>query len=113
MNDDGIVTEKVIQLPGVDPGLVGTAGIDRPGPSTRVVAVNPFVYIGVEIAWTYLHAFLGLLAIDGLGLADLAPPGEAFTHLWHIGGLALAPTMMSLLHELYQYLGKVRAAQVR
>lgn len=110
---DGIVTERVIQLPGQASGPVGFAGVDKPGPTSRVVAVNPVVYIGIEILWTYLHSFLGLLAVDGLGLAELAPPGQAFSHLWNISGIALAPAGLSLLHELYQYLGKIRAAQTR
>lgn len=108
---EGIVTAKVIATPGTDTGTVGLAGLGEPGATFKVVAVNPILYIGVEILWTYLHSFLGLLAVDGLGLADLAPPGEAMSHLWNVGGIALAPTALSLLHELYQYLGKIRASR--
>lgn len=109
--NDGIVTEKVIQLPGQLSGQVGFAGVDQPGPTSRVVAVNPIMYIGVEILWTFLNSFFGLLAVDGLGLADLAPPGDAFAHLWNIAGIALAPTALSLAQELFKYLGKIRASR--
>lgn len=111
MNDDGIVTKNVIQLPGMQPGVVGTAGMDRDGASVRVIAVNPITYIGVEILWTFLNSFFGLLAVDGLGLADLAPPGDAFAHLYNIAGIALAPTALSLAQELFKYLGKIRASR--
>lgn len=109
--NDGIVTEKSIQLPGQEPGPVGLAGVDRAGATVKVVAVPPVLYIGVEILWTYLNVFFGLLAVDGLGLAELAPPGEAMSHLWNIGGIALAPTGLALGREVYEYLGKIRASR--
>ncbi len=111
MSDEGTVTKNVIRLPGMESGTVGTAGMDRPGASVRVIAVNPVMYIGVEILWTFLNSFFGLLAVDGLGLADLAPPGQAMSHLWNIGGIALAPTALSLAQELFKYLGKIRASR--
>lgn len=110
-NNEGIVTEHSIQLPGMESGTVGMAGVHRAGATIRVVAVNPIIYIGVEILWAYLHAFLGLLAVDGLGLADLAPASDAMGHLLKIGGIALAPAFVALLQELYQYLGKIRTSR--
>ena len=108
---EGIVTQRTIATPGTEAGTVGDAGVGRDGATIRVVAVSPVMYIGSAILGTYLDAFFGLLTIDGLGLADLAPPGEAFTHLWHIGGIALAPTLLSLGRELLKYLNKIRASQ--
>lgn len=108
---DGTVIQKVIQLPGMSPGLVGDAGAEKPGATIRNVAVPPLIYIGVEMLWLYLQTFLGLLAIDGMGLAELAPPGDAFSHLWNIGGIALAPTALGLLKELYDYLSDIRASR--
>ena len=110
--DGGVVTAHVIQLPGMPKGEVGYAGADKPGATIRTVAVRPVVYIGVEMLWLYLQTFLGLLAIDGMGLAELAPPGDAFSHLYNIAGIALAPTFLGLLKELYVYLDKVRASRV-
>lgn len=109
--DGGVVTSNIIQLPGMAAGEVGYAGTNRAGATIRTVAVSPWVYIGVEMLWLYLQTFLGLLAIDGMGLAELAPPGDAFSHLWNIGGIALAPTLLGLLKELYDYLGKIRASR--
>lgn len=108
---DGTVIQKVIQLPGMAPGLVGDAGTGKPGATIRTVAVRPALFIAVEVVWLYLQTFLGLLAIDGMGLAELAPPGDAFSHLYTIGGIALAPTFLGLLKELYVYLDKVRASR--
>ena len=110
---DGTVTNRIMALPGMSVGFVGLAGADKSGPTIRTVAVTPWVFILVEMAWLYLQTFLGLLAIDGMGLADLAPPGDAFSHLWNIGGIALAPTALGLLKESYDYLGKVRASRGR
>lgn len=109
--DGGVVTTHVIKLPGMQSGEVGYAGVDKAGATIRAVAVPPALFIGIEMLWLYLQTFLGLLAIDGMGLADLAPPGDAFAHLWHIGGIALAPTLLGLLKELYDYLGKIRASR--
>ena len=108
---DGTVTNRVAQLPGMQPGFLGFSGADKPGPTVRTVAVPVVQYIAVEIGWSFLHSFLGLLAIDGLGLADLAPPGDAFAHLYRIAGLSLAPTTLALTQQLYSYLNKVRAAR--
>ena len=110
--DGGIVTTHVIQLPGMSKGgQVGDAGINMPGATIRVVSRPPLLFIGVELLWTFLQTFFGLLAIDGLGLADLAPPGDAFSHLYNVAGIALAPTSLALLKELYDYLGKIRASR--
>ena len=110
--DGGVVTQTVAQLPGMAKGEVGLAGEDKPGPSIRTVAIPAWQFIAIEIGWVYLHTFLGLLAIDGLGLVELAPPGEAAQHLLRVAGIALAPALLSMLQELYQYLGKVRAARL-
>lgn len=107
----GSFDQKVIQLPGMPEGVIGMAGVDKPGPSIRAVAVPAWRYIAVEILWHYLQVFLGLLAVDGMGLVELAPPGDAFEHLGKVAGISLAPSALALLHELYQYLGKVRASQ--
>lgn len=109
--NEGTVTSNVPKLPGMTTGEVGFAGADKPGPTIRTVAVPVWQYIGTELIWTFLHSFFGLLAVDGLGLADLAPPGDAFAHLYRIAGIAMAPTVLSLLQQLYSYLGKVRAAR--
>ncbi len=109
--DGGIVTTHVIQLPGMAAGVVGDAGVEKAGATQRVVARSPLVYIGVEMLWLYLQTFLGLLTIDGMGLADLSPPGTAFHHLYSIGGIALAPTALGLMKELFDYLGKIRASR--
>ncbi len=110
--DGGIVTQTVMQLPGMPTGEVGLAGVGKTGATIRTVAVPVWKYIGVELLWIYLQTFLGLLTIDGMGLADLAPPGDAFSHLWNIGGIALAPTALGLMKELYDYLSKIRASRI-
>src|SRR5688500_85104 len=110
--DGGVVTQTTIKLPGMKTGVLGLAGEDKPGPSVRTVAIAPALYIFQEMVWLYLQTFFGLLAIDGLGLAELAPAGEAFEHLYSISGMALAPTTLGLLKELYDYLGKVRASRL-
>lgn len=107
----GTVTTHVVQLPGMAVGESGLAGADKPGPTIRVVARPVWQYIGVEMVWAFLTNFFGLLTIDGLGLAELAPPGDAFAHLYHVAGLALAPTALMLAKELYDYVGKVRASR--
>jgi hypothetical protein len=109
---DGTVTTHVARLPGMAVGELGFSGQDKSGPTIRTVAVPVWQYIGVEIAWTWLNVFLGLLTVDGLGLVDLAPPGDAFSHLYHVAGIALAPAFLALLKELYDYLGKVRASRI-
>ena len=109
---DSTVIQKVVQLPGMKTGELGTAGLDRPGPSVRTVAVPAWQYIGIEILWAYLHSFLGILAMDGMGLINLAPAGEAFQHLYTVAGVACGPSFLALLTQLYQYLGKVRASRV-
>lgn len=90
-------------------GLIGIAGAEKPGPNVVVVAYSATRLIFVKVLYSFLHSFFGLLAIDGLGLAELAPPGEAFEHLYTIAGIALAPTTLALLQQLYQYLGRLDA----
>ena len=107
----GIVTQTVVQLPGMAAGEVGVAGVNRAGPAIRTVAIPAWRYILIEMVWAYLHSFLGILGMDGLGLVDLAPAGSALTQLGAVASLALGPTVVALLNELYRYLGKVRAAQ--
>lgn len=109
---DGTVIQTIARLPGMSEGEVGLAGVDRPGPTIKTVAVPAWQYIGIEIGWSFLNNFFGLLTIDGLGLAELAAPGDAFQHLYKIAGIALAPTALMLLKELYDYFGKVRAARI-
>jgi hypothetical protein len=108
---DGTVTTHIAQLPGMASGELGFAGVDKPGPTVRTVAVPVVRYIAEEISYSWLRAFLGLLAVDGLGLAQLTPPSDAFMHLYRIGGIALAPAALSLAQELYAYLSKVRASR--
>lgn len=107
--DGGLVTTRVIQMPGMQAGPVGVAGEDKPGPSVQPIAIPAWQYILVEIAWNYLTVFFGLLAMDGMGLVDLAPPGDAFSHILRVAGISLAPAAIQLLRELYDYLGKLRA----
>ena len=111
LGNEPIVTSHVARLPGMTSGEVGIAGMDQPGPSIRTVAIPVTRFIGVEVLYSFLRSFFGLLAVDGLGLADLAPPGDAFSHLWRIAGIACAPATLALLQELYDYLGKVREVQ--
>jgi hypothetical protein len=42
---------------------------------------------------------------------NVAPAGEAFAHLTRIGSIALGPAAVAVLTEIYQYLGKARAAR--
>jgi hypothetical protein len=109
--DDPFVTETIAQLPGMATGELGMSGMGKSGPNVRTMVIPFWKYIGIEISWTYLHTLLGLMMIDGLGLADLAPPGEALEHIYTVGGLALAPTFFSLLNEAYRYLSKVRISR--
>lgn len=108
----GIVTTHVLKLPGMAAGEVGLAGVDKPGATYRNVAIPPWQFIGVEVLWNFLRVFLGLLAVDGSGVVDLAPPGDAFRHLYTIAGISLVPTALALAQELYAYLSKVRASNV-
>lgn len=109
---DGIVTQKVIALPGMETGEVGFAGLNRPGATIRAVAVPAWKYILVEILWVYLTSFMSILAMDGMGLTELAPASDAFAHLLAIGELSLGPSTLMLIKELYDYLGKVRASRL-
>lgn len=106
----GTVTTKVAQLPGMPLGEVGLAGMDKPGATIRNVAIPAWQFIGVEVLWNFLRTFFGLLTIDGMGLVDLAPPGDAFTHLYTVAGISLAPTLLALGQELFAYLSKIRAS---
>ena len=111
MTDTGMVTTHVPQLPGMEAGVIGDAGRDKPGATIRAIAIPAWRYIGVEVLYTFLQTFFGLLTIDGMGLAELAPPGDAFSHIYNIAGISLAPSVLSLGKELFDYLGKIRASR--
>lgn len=110
-DEANIVTTRIARLPGMANGELGFSGLDKPGPTIRTVAIPAWQYILIEMAWVYLNSFLGLLAVDGLGLAELTPPGTAFSHLYHVAGIALAPALLSLLKEAFDYLGRIRASR--
>lgn len=109
---EGIVTQRVIQLPGQESGFGGFAGADRPGPTIKIVAIPAWRYIleGI-ILYDYVNAWVGVAALDGAGqLAKLIQPGDVLTHLWYISGCALFPTAVAFAQQLLKYLQKRRAA---
>lgn len=107
---DGTVRHHVVQLPGMKSGSEGDAFADQPGPTIRNITIPAWQFIGVEVLWNFLRVFFGLLTVDGMGLAELAPPGDAMSHVYNIAGISLVPTLLALGQELYSYLSKVRQA---
>jgi hypothetical protein len=108
---DGTVTTHVAHLPGMPKGEVGLAGQDKPGSSIRVVTIPWMQYVGIEVGWVFLNSFLGILGMDGMGLVELAPAPDAFGHLVDVAQMALAPALLMLVKELYDYLGKLRISR--
>lgn len=88
------------------PKVVGIAGVDTENPV--IVGTMPvWKMIGVRVLRMYLQSFIGLLGVDALKLVDLAPPGDALAHLYLVGGIALAPTAVALLHNALEFLTKI------
>lgn len=88
------------------PERVGIAGV---GTSHEVVVytMSTARILAIRVLRVWLQSFLGLLAIDGLGIADLAPPGEAFSQMLTVAGIALAPSVIALLQNLLEFLTKL------
>lgn len=88
------------------PEFVGIAGV---GTKHEVVvyAMSTFRVLTIRVLRVYIQSFLGLLSVDGLGIRDLAPPGEAFDQMWVLAGIALAPAFIALLMNLLEFLTKL------
>lgn len=61
----------------------------------------------IRVLRVYIQSFLGLLAVDGLGIAELAPAGEAWKQMLTVAGIALAPSVIALLQNLLEFLTKL------
>lgn len=88
------------------PETVGVAGSGTPH-AVVVYTMSTARILAVRILRVWLQSFLGLLTVDGLGLVDLAPPGEAFAQMWTVAGIALAPAAVALLQNLLEFLTKL------
>lgn len=88
------------------PERLGIAGV---GTTHEVVVytMSTIRILAIRVLRVWLQSFLGLLAIDGLGIADLAPPGQAFKQMMTVAGIALAPSAIALLQNLLEFLTKL------
>lgn len=118
VNNNPVFVQKVVQMPGMEPGTLGNAGEDKGGPTIKVVAV-PLWNLILERSLLY-HYVNGLIAVAGLdGTANavgevmgiqIVPPASFITHIWFIVVGALLPMCVGGLRDLDNYLRKRRIA---
>lgn len=106
MSDEQIQQPVVVRKINGAPETVGIAGVGTPH-EVVVYTMSWVRILTIRVLRVWLQSFLGLLAIDGLGIADLAPPGEAFQQMWTVAGIALAPAVIALLQNALEFLTKL------
>ena len=113
-----VFIQKVVQMPGMDVGMLGNAGEDKAGPTIQVVAV-PLWNLVLERSLLY-HYVNGLIAVAGLdGTANavgevmgvqIVPPASFLAHVGFILVGAIIPAVAGGLRDLSTYTRKRRLA---
>lgn len=113
-----VFVQKVVQLPGMDPGKVGNAGEEKGGPTIQVVAVPLWnLILERSLAYHYVNGLITVAGIDGTAKAvgevmgiQIVPPADFTTHLLFIAVGAVLPAAVGALRDLDNYLRKRRLA---
>src|SRR5262245_47107891 len=102
-------TPRTVIRPGADDAAVtlGLGAAVLAGPPPIVVPMPIVAMIAVRVLRVYLQTFLGLLGADGIGVIEVAPPHEAWTHLYRIGLISLAPSAVSLAQNALEFLTRL------
>ncbi len=110
---DGTVTQRVAPMPGMDAGILGKAGEDKPGPSIRVKVPTVLTYILLDIGlYNLVTAWIAAAAFYGAGSFERhadAPSGFTAV-LWFITEKSLVPAVVLVAKDLGVWLNKLRQA---
>jgi hypothetical protein len=75
-------------------------------PNIQVIAMSVFRQVFVRAARTYITSLTGLLTAGGIGFDKGVLPNEFGPLLWACAGMALAPTVMSVLLNVGELLAR-------
>jgi hypothetical protein len=87
---------------------IGTAGLDHKEISpVHITSMPVWQLLMIRVVRIYLHAFLGLLTLDGLGVIKATGALEDWTVIGRAIVLALAPSFVALCHNALEYLTRL------